>query len=234
MIKNHKEQQETIIQEDINDCWNKIGIWGKQLPRCEKLVEHVHCRNCHVYTDAGRKVLERGLTKEYEKDWASVYSQDKQEYINEQESLTIFRIGDELLALPTECIVSVNDVGNIHSIPHQVSPILRGLINLHGELKICISLGCLLELKQAVKEVEVMHRVYNRLIEISNNNQHFVFFVNEVLGIHDITDKELKDAPATISQSQGTFTKALIKWHDQDVAYLDIELIYYNLDKKLI
>lgn len=234
MTAKNIEQQNNIIEEDINDCWNTIGIRGSQLPRCEKLKEHVHCRNCEVYTNAGRKVLERGLTKKYEEEWASVYSQDKQEYITEEESLTIFRIGDEIMALPTISIVSINDIGKIHSVPYQTSTILRGLINLHGELKTCISLGCLMGLTRSVKKVEVMHRVYNRLVEISLNNQHYVFVANEVLGVFNITEKDLKKVPSTISQSQGTFTNALFEWQDKDVAYLDIELIYYNLDKKLV
>ena len=228
---NQNVQQEQIV---IDDCWNKIGIWGSELPRCEKLEKHIHCRNCNIYSEAGRKVLERNLTNNYEQDWAAVYSQEKQEYIIEKESLTIFRLGDEIMAIPTEYIMSVNDIGNIHTVPHQKSDILRGLINLHGELKICISLGRLLGLNKAVKEVESMHRVYNRMIEISNEGKEYIFIVSEVLGIHHITSKEHKEAPATISKSKGTFTQSFIKWKETDVSYLDIELIFYNLDKHLL
>lgn len=235
--KNNTNNNDTQIEQGeslINDCWNTIGIWGSVLPRCEKLEQHIHCRNCQVYSEAGRKVLERNLTKNYEQDWASVYSQDKQEHITGKESLTIFRIGDEILAIPTEYIMSINDVGNIHTIPHQTSDILRGLINLHGELKICVSLGRLLKLNKAVKVIDSKHRVYNRIVEISKDGREYIFIASEVLGIHNITEKDLKDVPATISQAKGTFTKALIEWNKTDVSYLDIELIFYNLDKNLL
>ena len=231
------DKSTTSIKNDklsINDCWNKIGIWGSELPRCEKLEEYIHCRNCSIYSEAGRNVLERNLTKNYEKDWAVVYSQDKQEHITDKVSLTIFRLGDEMLAIPTEYIMSINDIGNIHTVPHQKSDILHGLINLHGELKICISLGRLIGLTKAVKEVAKKHRVYNRMIEISKDGKEYTFVATEVLGVHQIIEKDLKDVPATISQSKGTFTQSLIEWKDFDVSYLDIELIFYNLDKHLL
>lgn len=224
------EQEQSVI----NNCWNTIGIWGSKLPRCEKLEQHIHCRNCNIYSEASRKVLERNLTKNYERDWASVYSQDKQEHITKKESLTIFRIGDETMAIPTEYIMSINDIGNIHTIPHQNSNILRGLINLRGELKICISLGRLLGLNKAVKSIDTMHRIYNRMVEISKDGKEYIFVASEVLGVHQTTEKGHKDVPATISQSKGTFTKSLIEWKGIDVSYLDIELIFYNLDKNLL
>ena len=231
MSNNNSQHLDQLV---IDDCWNNIGIWGSELPRCEKLEQYTHCRNCAVYSVAGRKVLERKLTDNYEENWAAVYSKDKQEHITEKESVTIFRLGDEIMAIPTEYVMSVNDIGNIHTVPHQNSNILRGLINLHGELKICISLGRLLELNKAVKEVESMHRVYNRMVEISKDGKEYIFIASEVLGVHHITDESHKDVPATISKSKGSFTQSLIEWNDTDVSYLDIELIFYNLDKKLL
>ena len=221
-------------QLTINDCWNHIGIWGSELPRCEKLEEHIHCRNCNIYSEAGRNVLERKLTKNYEKDWAVVYSKDKQEHITDKESVTVFRLGDEILAIPTEYVMSINDIGNIHTVPHQNSNILRGLINLHGELKVCVSLGRLMGLNKAVNKVDEKLRVYNRMIEISKDSKGYIFIATEVLGIHHITDKDLKDVPATISQAKGTFTQSLIEWNNIDISYLDVELVFYNLDKHLL
>lgn len=218
----------------ITDCWNTIGIWGSQLPRCEKLEQHIHCRNCKLYSDAGRKVLERNLTENYESNWASVYSQEKKLHVKNKESLTIFRLGDEIMALPTEVITSINNIGNVHSIPHHKSKILRGITNLHGELKICVSLGQLLGLHKAVNEIDKLHRVYNRMVEINKDSQNYIFIVCEVLGIHHIIQEDLKEVPATISQSHGTFTKALIQWNEKDIAYLDAELIFYNLGKNLL
>ena len=32
----------------IDDCWNRIGIHGDK--SCPLLAEHIHCRNCSVYS----------------------------------------------------------------------------------------------------------------------------------------------------------------------------------------
>lgn len=234
MSNSNIKNKNNDVMLELDDCWNNIGIWGSTLPRCEKLEEYIHCRNCSIYSEAGRKVLERNLTDNYESSWAVVYAKHKQEHITEKVSVTVFRIGDEMMAIPTEYIKSINDIGNIHTVPHQSSKILRGLINLHGELKICISLGDLLGLDKATKEVDSKHQVYNRMVEISKDGNEYTFVATEVLGIKHITDKDYQSVPATISQAKGTFTQSFIKWEESDVAYLDAELLFYNLDKNLL
>jgi hypothetical protein len=34
----------------LNDCWNKIGVWGNR--ECGELKHAIHCRNCIVYSSA--------------------------------------------------------------------------------------------------------------------------------------------------------------------------------------
>ncbi|HBP1772226.1 TPA: chemotaxis protein CheW, partial [Pseudomonas aeruginosa] len=36
--------------QQVDDCWNRIGVHGDK--SCERLAEHVHCRNCEVYAAA--------------------------------------------------------------------------------------------------------------------------------------------------------------------------------------
>ena len=38
--------------EAIDDCWNRIGVHGDK--SCPLLSEHIHCRNCAVYSAAAR------------------------------------------------------------------------------------------------------------------------------------------------------------------------------------
>ena len=42
---------------DIDDCWNRIGIYGDK--SCPVLPEHIHCRNCSVYSAAATRLLDR-------------------------------------------------------------------------------------------------------------------------------------------------------------------------------
>ena len=41
----------------IDDCWNRIGVRGDH--SCERLVRHIHCRNCEVYERSAAELLDR-------------------------------------------------------------------------------------------------------------------------------------------------------------------------------
>ncbi len=42
---------------EVDDCWNRIGVRGDKT--CERLAEHVHCRNCPVHAAAANRLLDR-------------------------------------------------------------------------------------------------------------------------------------------------------------------------------
>ena len=47
---------QSLIHTDalaIDDCWNRIGIYGDK--SCPVLPEHIHCRNCSVYSAAATR-----------------------------------------------------------------------------------------------------------------------------------------------------------------------------------
>ena len=221
-----------VIQLDINDCWNKIGVWGNKESRCPKLDDVIHCRNCDVYSTAGRTMLERRLPDEYEIKWAKVYSESKKEKIAGTESITIFRLGDEWMSLPTNIIEEVTDVSQVHSLPHQKTSIIRGLMNLRGQMSICVSLGQLMEIGKSENTItrDARNRTYERMIAVNHNESSFVFLVSEVRGTYRYRENELKEPPSTL---KGTFTKGILTWNGHEVACLDTELLFYSLGNKL-
>jgi chemotaxis-related protein WspD len=223
------------IEVKITDCWNTIGVWSKGIHSCEKLKKVIHCRNCEIYSAAGRKMLERDLPEGYEDNWAKIISTEKKTQLIGIESVTIFRLGNEWMALPTKSIEEITDVCSVHSIPHRTSPVLRGLVNLRGQLKVCISLGQLMEIGKAEKYSgkETKERIYERMIAVTHNDSQYVFLVSEVSGTFHYHPKELKSTPATLSQAAGTYTQGILIWEDKDVACLDSELLFYSMEKKL-
>src|SRR5438445_8021579 len=56
-------------------------------------------------------------------------------------SAVIFRIHSEWLALPTEAFQEVAERRRIHSLPHRRNGVVLGLVNIRGELLICVDLG---------------------------------------------------------------------------------------------
>lgn len=218
---------------DIDDCWNKIGVWGNKVTRCPKLDDVIHCRNCATYSLAGRTVLERNIPDEYQNKWAQIYSETKKEKITGTESVTIFRLGDEWLALPTNIIKEVTDVSVVHSLPHHKNPALRGLMNLRGQISICVSLGQLLGVEKSGHNYnnDERNRTYERMIAINHNGSNFVFLVSEVKTTYRYEPNELKDPPSTLSHTKGTFTKGMLTWKDHEISCLDAELLFYSLGK---
>lgn len=223
------------VEIKIDDCWNRIGVWGKQTPRCAKLDNVVHCRNCEIYSAAGRQVLERELPNHYEADWARVYAVKKQKKLVGTESITIFRLGEEWFSLPTHVIREITEIRTVHKIPHNKTPVLRGLVNLRGQLKICVSFGRLMGIDKSATDRHSSRRFqfYERMLAISNNGSEFVFLVSEVKDTYRYHPNELQDPPATLSQAQGTYTRGILSWNEHEVAVLDAELLFYSLTKSL-
>ena len=107
-------------------------------------------------------------------------------------------------------------------------------MNLRGQMSICVSLGQLLEIEKHHKGNDaIRNRTYERIIAINHNNSSFVFLVSEVKSTYRLNPGELKEPHSTLSLAKGTFTKGILSWQDKDVAYLDTELLFYTLDKKL-
>ena len=87
---------------EVDDCWNRIGIRGDK--SCERLPEHVHCRNCPVYAAAAKRILDRLPPQ------AAVQAEDTTAALAAQarlSSLLVFRLRNEWLGLPTKALDEV-------------------------------------------------------------------------------------------------------------------------------
>ena len=62
----------------------------------------------------------------------------------------MFRLGAEWFALPTIAVDEVAELRGIHSLPHRRGGMLLGLVNVQGELIVCVSLARVLGLKNVV------------------------------------------------------------------------------------
>ena len=133
-----------MSRTNMGDCWNTIGTAGDGT--CPKLAVHVHCRNCPVYSEKGRSLLDRPPPEEYLEEWRAVLVQSKDEDAGQKISVLIFRLGHEWIALKSAFIEEIVPTRIIHSIPHRSSDVLLGLVNVRGELLLCVSLAEILHL----------------------------------------------------------------------------------------
>ncbi len=224
----------------LNDCWNQIGVMGDR--SCGELKTVIHCRNCKVYSAAGRSLLERNAPSNYLEEWTNILSEASKAQVGVGEgtlvraadtlSVIIFRLGNERLALPVNILQEVTPPQVIHSVPHRSNAVFLGLINIRGETLLCVSLKDLLGL-EAATTTQASSINPQRMIVAGRDNNKWVFPVDEVHGIYRFHLSEFKETPVVIAKAAEAYTKGVITWQDQKLNFLNAELLFYTLSHKV-
>ncbi len=216
----------------IDDCWNRIGVRGDG--SCAELEQHIHCRNCPTYSSAAVRLFDRDLPADYRSYWTSHFAKEKQVITLETHSVVIFRVGAEWLALPARAFVSVSELKPIHSLPHRRNRLVLGLVNVRGELLVCVSLERTLGLEEPeAPSVDRKPQRDKRLLVATCDGGRLVFPVDKIHGIHRYHPREVSGVPATVAKASATYTKGILAWRDECVGILDDPLLFDHLNRSL-
>ncbi|TVT82467.1 chemotaxis protein CheW [Pseudomonas sp. H3(2019)] len=218
-----------VTHEDaqaIDDCWNRIGIHGDK--SCPLLIEHIHCRNCAVYSAAATRLLDRYTLQQDDRAQASIAV----EADVVTRSLLMFRLGEEWLALATRSLVEVAPMQAIHSLPHQRSRALLGVANVRGALVACLSLVELLGL-EATTGVASGVRIMPRMLIIAAHGGPVVVPVDEVDGIHAIDERILDAASRSGEQASAKYTRGVLQFRGRSLRWLDEEQVLSAVTRSL-
>jgi len=211
----------------LQDCWNRVGIWGEGKGRCPKLSTIGHCRNCSVYSLAGRRLLERPIDPGEREEWTASFAAPPDTKQTTISSAFIFRAGGEWLALPAKLVQEVVDMGKIHSLPHRDNNVLRGLVNIRGKLEICFSIGAILGLNRFEEDGGDKRYISpERLVVVAREEERIVFPVSEVFGTFRYPDDMLQQLPVTVSGSKAAFSKGILCVRDFEVGFLDDKVLF--------
>lgn len=224
------------LSAKIDDCWNRIGVRGDQ--SCEKLREHIHCRNCEVYSDAAQRILQRSIPENYQREWSQHFAQEHAAPVVKECSAMVFRIGREWLALPTSVLSMVAEVVTAHSIPHRSDPVLKGLVNIGGSLFPCMSLAHLLGIDGGAGSTsqaasKSARHSYARLMVTEFAQQKFALPVDDVHGIEHYAAAALEAVPATMAAGLTSHLAGILSVGDLRIGCLDHELIAYKFTRIL-
>ncbi|WP_025127594.1 chemotaxis protein CheW [Pseudomonas sp. PH1b] len=211
----------------IDDCWNRIGIHGDK--SCPLLVEHIHCRNCAVYSAAATRLLDRYSLRQEDREHSVVLKADSDVVAR---SLLMFRLGEEWLGLATRCLLEVAPLQAIHSLPHQRSRALLGVANVRGALVACLSLTELLGL-DGTPAVAPSGRIMPRILIIGAEGGPVVLPVDEVHGIHAIDERILNGASASGEQANAKYTRGVLQWQGRSLRLLDEEQLLSAVARSL-
>jgi len=215
-------------------CWNTIGVWGSETPRCQELERLAHCRNCQEFIRAGRELFDRKPPEGYLQTWTDSLAAEKELKSSETVSVLIFRLGREWLAMGAGLFREVSEVQSVHKIPHCDDPVISGLVNIRGELQLCISLHALFEIEDDDPSKPADHKIVTpRLLVAEKDLSSWVFPVDEVYGLYRYDPNRLQHVPATVSRAAATYTRGIFTLEDKRVGCLDDVLLFNALSRRV-
>jgi chemotaxis-related protein WspD len=181
---------------------------------------------------AAARLLDRDLPEGYLGERTDIVSAPKRAVEPGVRSVVIFRLGLEWLSLSTGIFQEVAERNRVHKLPHHVSGVLSGLVNVRGDLLLCVALDALLGLAKSPEENRPKEQTTKeRLLVCNRGGDRLAFFVDEVHGVHRFHQRELKEVPATVAKAAATYTVGLLHWMDKTVGCLDDELLFYAFNK---
>ncbi len=215
-----------IVINPSDPCWNRIGIRGDR--SCPELVEYTHCNNCPVFATAGRRFLDSPSPPGYLDEWTTRLAAHEDTREGDESSVLVFRIGDEWFGLPVAVLVEVTRIQVIHRIPHR-GGLLAGMVNIRGELHLCVRLDLLL----GVAATEKSDPELRRLVVIRRDSDCWAFTADEVDQVHRLLLPDLSGSAPTLARAQTKFTRGVFPHGKRSVGLLDEPRLFQSLQEQL-
>lgn len=219
------------------DCWNRIGVRGDR--SCPELPTVGHCQNCPVFAAAGRRFLDAPAPDGYADEWADRLAPPVEELSADLESVLVFRLADEWLALPVQVLVEVTAPKPVHRVPHRAG-VLAGLVNIRGELYLCVHLAKVLGIEDNATGAIVpagKRRMATagsgRLLLVRRDSDRWVFPVDEVDQVHRVERGMIGKPPATVRRAATQLTRGVFAHEGHAVGLVDEFRLFETLRTKL-
>jgi chemotaxis-related protein WspD len=219
-----------------SDCWNRIGVWGDRT--CPELARVVHCHNCPVFAAAGQRFLDALAPEGYQEEWTRRLAAPEEELAAELHGVLIFRLGEEWLALAVQALAEVTSPRPVHRVPHRGGP-LAGLVNIRGELHLCVRLAEVLGVRGADALAEGAavslggRRGHARFLVARRESDSWVFPVDEVDQVHRLRAAELLAVPSTVGRALAHLSRGVFAWQGRSVGWLDEAKLFGALRARL-
>jgi chemotaxis-related protein WspD len=208
---------------DLDDCWNRIGVRGDH--SCPELAAVIHCHNCPVFARAGRQLFDRPPPPECLDEWTERVARREGEDSCDVLALIVFRVGPEWLAFDVHTMVEVAEPRPFHRIPHRRGRALRGLVNVRGELQLCVALCDLLGI-EAPESAPDRPRQTGWLLLTEHDGQRWALAVDEVAGVVRVPGAAVGNVPATVGGAPSSAARGVFLGDDRRVGYLDTDRLF--------
>jgi chemotaxis-related protein WspD len=188
----------------------------------------MHCRNCPVHEQAAAVILARRRPPGLQR-LASMATAERSPRAARKSSAMIFRLHSEWLALPTQAFQEVSELKAVHTLPHRSQGIVRGIVNVRGELLVCVALDRLISLSPRKRSPAGPHP-RERLLVLQIGQEKVCFPADEVHGIHHFVLDQLQRPPATVLTDSTCFTHGILPWNNRNVGFLDYQALASAID----
>src|SRR6188508_2154370 len=135
----------------VDDCWNRIGVRGDV--SCPELTRHLHCHNCPVHAAAALALLDQEPPAGTGAGWTAHFAEPQPAPAAGTVSLFVFRVGLHWLAVPMPTVAEVAPERTIQTLPQRRHGAVLGVVNVHGALRVCLSLAAVLHLEAPTGEL---------------------------------------------------------------------------------
>ena len=177
-------------------------------------------------------LLNRPAPADYLSAWTSHTAAPKATEQRDWRTALVFRLGAELLALPTAVVREVVEPRPLHTLPHRRGAVL-GIINVRGELLVCVDLPLALGFAVEAPPDSDAARSKARFLVVRRDSAAIACPVHEVLGVHRFSEADLQGVPATVAKAASRYSQHVFVWNGKPVGILDEHLVFLTLKRSL-
>jgi chemotaxis-related protein WspD len=188
-----------------------------------------------LFSSAAAQLLDREVPESYLREWTDIVAAKQQVVETNFESVVVFSVGSESLALPISTVKEIVEGSAVHRLPHRSGGIVHGIVSVRGEILVCAALDFLLGLQKPLREVPLAPQTAKeRLMICERNGDRLALVVSSVYGVHRYLPRDLRAIPATVAKAAATYTIGILPWKtNETIGCLDAELVFYGLNKGL-
>ena len=138
-------------------------------------------------------------------------------------SVLIFRLGEEWLAFRTQAVAEVTTPRPVHRVPHRSNQIFMGLVNLQGQVQLCVSLHGLLGVAAPASPARLV------VLRDRERAETWAFAADEVLGVQRVPRSQWRGVPSTLVNPAVGFSQAVLSWNGRSIGLLDEQRVFTAL-----
>lgn len=184
--------------------------------------------------ERARAFFNREPPSRYLEEWTDRLAQPDESTDHKDLSFVIFRLDQEYFAVRATALVEVTLPQPVHALPHRTNEVVLGLVNIRGQLQLCVSLHGMLGIPVTASPQAIQNHSMSagftqlgtsRLVIFREQAELWVCPADEVFGVHRFSRSELGSVPSTFGRS-GTFSEAVVLWNGHTTGVLSEEAVF--------